>query len=93
MSWQRSTTLFRITNFELFMKPSKFIMIGGVVALSVGTAYALYDIRRVQQTPEHQRINSTDPKVLQQQAIEAEQQRIREEWQRESAKRRKPDSQ
>ena len=40
-----ATTLFRITNFELYAKPNKFIMITGATAFMCCAVY-LYEMRK-----------------------------------------------
>ncbi|XP_023226674.1 small integral membrane protein 8-like [Centruroides sculpturatus] len=37
-----NTTLFRITNFELFVKPNKVVMAAGLVAISCCLGYIAY---------------------------------------------------
>ena len=37
-----TTTLFRVTNFELFVKPNKFVMGFGLTAFSICCGYLLY---------------------------------------------------
>ena len=40
-----ATTLFRITNFELYAKPNKFVMVTGATAFLCCCAY-LYEMRK-----------------------------------------------
>lgn len=37
-----ATTLFRITNFELFVKPNKYVMSAGLVSISFCFGYLVY---------------------------------------------------
>ncbi|RWS26984.1 small integral membrane protein 8-like isoform X2, partial [Leptotrombidium deliense] len=38
----QTTTLFRITNFELFAKPNKYVMGFGLVAITACVSYIAY---------------------------------------------------
>uniref|UniRef100_T1KXJ4 Small integral membrane protein 8 n=1 Tax=Tetranychus urticae TaxID=32264 RepID=T1KXJ4_TETUR len=37
-----TTNLFRITNFELFAKPNKYVMIAGSLAMATSVGYLIY---------------------------------------------------